>query len=72
MCELLHTSKRCYTSVTTNVNDSNRAFAYSRLVTNKHGGSATEAHELDPKWRVPQAMIGRRLSQEEALLAKLE
>jgi len=35
-------------------------------------GEFTEAHELDRKWRVPQAMIGRR-SQEEAkrLLAKL-
>src|SRR5262249_32546136 len=33
----------------------------------------TEAHELDPKWRVPRAMIGRRLSQEEVktLLTKL-
>ena len=33
----------------------------------------TEGHELDRKWRVPKAMIGRRLSQEEAkrLLAKL-
>src|SRR5262249_52831975 len=32
----------------------------------------TEGHELDRKWRVPKAMIGRRLSQEEAkrLLAK--
>jgi hypothetical protein len=31
-------------------------------------------HELDPKWRVPKAMIGRRLSQEEAkrLLAKFD
>jgi len=37
-------------------------------------GDFTEAHELDLKWRVPQAMIGRRLSQEAAkrLLAKLE
>jgi len=34
----------------------------------------TEGHELDRKWRVPKAMIGRRLSQEEVkgLLAKLE
>jgi hypothetical protein len=37
-------------------------------------GEFTESHELDRKWRVPKAMIGRRLSQEEAkkLLAKLE
>jgi hypothetical protein len=37
-------------------------------------GEFTEGHELDRKWRVPQAMIGRRLSQEEAkrLLAKLD
>jgi hypothetical protein len=36
-------------------------------------GTFTEGHELDRKWRVPKAMIGRRLSQEEAkrLLAKL-
>ena len=36
-------------------------------------GEFTEGHELDPKWRVPQAMIGRGLSQEEAkrLLAYL-
>jgi hypothetical protein len=36
-------------------------------------GEFTEGHELDRKWRVPKAMIGRRLSQEEAkwLLAKL-
>jgi len=35
-------------------------------------GTFTEAHELDRKWQVPQEMIGRRLSQEEAkrLLAK--
>ena len=35
-------------------------------------GEFTEGHELDRKWRVPKAMIGRRLSQEEAkrLLAK--
>jgi len=34
----------------------------------------TEGHELHRKWRVPKAMIGRRLSQEEAkrLLAKFE
>jgi hypothetical protein len=33
----------------------------------------TEGHELDRKWQVPKAMIGRRLSQPEAkrLLAKL-
>jgi hypothetical protein len=37
-------------------------------------GEFTEGHELDGKWRVPKAMIGRRLSQEEAkrLLAKFE
>jgi hypothetical protein len=37
-------------------------------------GEFIEGHELDRKWRVPQAMIGRRLSQEEAkrLLANLE
>jgi hypothetical protein len=29
-------------------------------------GEFTETHELDRKWRVPKAMIGRRLSQEEA------
>ena len=35
-------------------------------------GEFTEGHELDRKWRVPKAMIGRRLSQAEAkrLLAK--
>ena len=35
-------------------------------------GDFTEGHELDRKWQVPKAMIGRRLSQEEAkrLLAK--
>ena len=37
-------------------------------------GEFTEGHGLDGKWRVPKAMIGRRLSQEEAkrLLAKSE
>jgi hypothetical protein len=37
-------------------------------------GMFTEGHELDRKWRVPKAMIGRRLSQGEAkrLLAKFE
>src|SRR5262249_25291993 len=36
-------------------------------------GDFTEAHELDRKWQVAQAMVGRRLSQEEAnrLLANL-
>ena len=36
-------------------------------------GDFTEGHELDRKWQVPKAMIGRRLSQEKAkrLLAKL-
>jgi hypothetical protein len=34
----------------------------------------TEGHELDRKWQVPKAMIGRRLTQAEAkrLLAKFE
>ena len=27
-------------------------------------GEFTEGHELDRKWQVPKAMIGRRLSQE--------
>ena len=31
-------------------------------------GEFTEGHELDRKWRVPKEMIGRRLSQEEALI----
>ena len=37
-------------------------------------GDFTEGHELDRKWQVPKAMIGRRLAQAEAkrLLAKLE
>jgi len=37
-------------------------------------GDFTEGHELPRKWKVPQAMIGRRLSQAEAkrLLAKFE
>jgi hypothetical protein len=37
-------------------------------------GHFTEGHELDHNMRVPKAMIGRRLSQEEAkrLLAKFE
>jgi hypothetical protein len=39
-------------------------------------GEFTEGHELDPKTekQVPKAMIGRRLSQEEAksLLARLQ
>ena len=36
-------------------------------------GTFTEGHELDRKWQVPKAMIGRRLSQKEAkrLLANL-
>jgi hypothetical protein len=29
-------------------------------------GTFTEGHELDGKWQVPKAMIGRRWSQEEA------
>jgi hypothetical protein len=37
-------------------------------------GVFTEGHELPGKWKMPQAMIGRRLSQAEAkrLLAKFE
>ena len=37
-------------------------------------GEFSEGHELDRTWQVPKAMIGRRLSQEEAkrLLAKFE
>ena len=37
-------------------------------------GEFTEGHELDRKWKVPKAMVGRRLSQEEAkrLLARFE
>jgi hypothetical protein len=37
-------------------------------------GEFTEGHELDRTWQVPNAMIGRRMSQEEAkrLLAKFE
>ena len=48
-----------------------RAF---HALANLDQGDFTEAHELDRKWRVPQGMIGRRLSQEEAkrLLAKFE
>jgi hypothetical protein len=36
-------------------------------------GEFTEGHELDRKWQMPKAMIGRRLTQKEAkrLLAKL-
>jgi hypothetical protein len=35
-------------------------------------GTFSEGHELDRRWQVPKAMIGRRSSQEEAkrLLAK--
>jgi hypothetical protein len=29
-------------------------------------GEFTKGHELDPKWKLPKQMIGRRLSQEEA------
>ena len=29
-------------------------------------GEFTDGHELDRKWQVPKAMIGRRLSQTEA------
>jgi len=29
-------------------------------------GDFTEGHELPGKWKVPQAMIGQRLSQEKA------
>jgi hypothetical protein len=37
-------------------------------------GEFTEGHELDCKWQVPKAMIGRRLTQTEAkrLLAKFD
>jgi hypothetical protein len=37
-------------------------------------GEFAEGHELDRKWQVPRAMIGRRLSQEEAkrLLGKFD
>jgi hypothetical protein len=37
-------------------------------------GEFTEGDELDRTWQVPKAMIGRRMSQEEAkrLLAKFE
>jgi hypothetical protein len=37
-------------------------------------GTFTEGHELDRKWQVPKAMIGKRLSQEEAkrLLGRLK
>jgi hypothetical protein len=44
------------------------------LDTHQHEGEFTEGHELPGKWQVPQAMIGRRLSQEEAkrLLAKFK
>jgi hypothetical protein len=37
-------------------------------------GEFTEGHELSSNWQVPQAMIGRRLSQAEAkrLLAKFD
>jgi hypothetical protein len=37
-------------------------------------GTFTEGHQLDRKWRVSKAMIGRRLSQAEAkrLLAMLK
>ena len=36
-------------------------------------GEFTEGHELDPKWKVAKAMIGRRLTQAEAkrVLARL-
>ena len=37
-------------------------------------GEFAEGHELDRKWRVPKAIIGRRLSQAEAkrLLARFD
>jgi hypothetical protein len=42
----------------------------------RHGleGEFTEGHELDRKWKVAKAMIGHRLSQEDAkrLLAKFD
>jgi len=30
-------------------------------------GEFTEGHELDRKWRMAKEMVGRRLSQEEAV-----
>jgi hypothetical protein len=49
---------------------------YARMraaLANLDEGEFTEGHELDRKWQVPKAMIGRRLRQVEAkrLLAKL-
>jgi hypothetical protein len=35
-------------------------------------GDFTEGHELDRKWRVPKAMIGRRLSQDAILTPRPE
>jgi hypothetical protein len=37
-------------------------------------GTFTEGNELDRKWKVPKAMIGHRLAQDEArrLLAKFK
>jgi len=48
--------------------------ARMRASLTKLDGEFTEGHELDRKWKVAKAMIGRRLSQAEAkrLLAKLE
>jgi hypothetical protein len=48
--------------------------AAARLSSCLNQGHFTEGHELDRKWKVPQAMIGRRLTQAGAtrLLAKLD
>jgi hypothetical protein len=52
------------------------SFIHARMRASLSGldqGEFTEGHELDRKWQVPKAMIGRRLAQTEAkrLLAKL-
>jgi hypothetical protein len=52
------------------------SLVYARLRARIDGldqGEFTEGHESPSKWKVPQAMIGRKLSQAEAkrLLAKL-
>jgi hypothetical protein len=53
------------------------SFIHARMRASLSGlgeGAFTEGHELDRKWRVPKAMIGRRLTQTEAkrLLAKFD
>jgi hypothetical protein len=35
-------------------------------------GEFTEGHELDRKWKVPKAMIGRTQEEAKRLLAKFE